>query len=359
MRKRYEIRCNEDVLDEYTSALRGGLFHLFKSWALKYGVLLGLLFFVSLYYREKNGYAAVVFLIWLISVHTYRDIKMVKVQSKEMTRHITWGMNTMEITEWGVHYWRSEAPNFRVCYVLPMFDHCVAVCRSIALLFKKEKKHKRDALIIAPPEAVNEVKNLLKTASKREAVESPGLSPSHTYRGERSPHIVERGFLPSMNLSNFWPYILIILSSVLCLFGLEYFFPGALITNVVFIVGVLYANSLLYTDWENRYDRTAVTLKYSLRKRAMIIRSSDGWLAVIPYPQIERMHVGRKFCLLETKNGHYIPCPPQVMTDQLKEVPRKAYHSGEAVCVIAFPMALIIGFAMEIALLKIIVSIMM
>ena len=249
MRKRYEIRCNEDVLDEYASALRRILFHVFKIRALKYGVLLGFLFFVSLYYREKNGYAAVVFLIWLISVHMYRDIKMVKVESKEMTRHITWGMNTMEITEWGVHYWRREAPNFRVCYILPMYDHCVAVCKSIALLFKKEKKHKRDALIIAPPEAVNEVKNLLKTGSKRETVESPEFSPSHTYRGERSPHIVERGFLPSMNLSNFWPYILIILSSVLCLFGLEYFFPGALITNVVFIVGGLYASSLLYADW--------------------------------------------------------------------------------------------------------------
>ena len=37
MRKRYEIRCNEDVLDEYASALRRILFHVFKSRALKYG----------------------------------------------------------------------------------------------------------------------------------------------------------------------------------------------------------------------------------------------------------------------------------------------------------------------------------
>ena len=349
MRKRYEIRCNEDVLDEYTSALRRILFNVFKSWALKYGVLLGLFFFVSLYYWGKNGQATVVFLIWLISVHMYLYMKVSNIPVKEMTRHITWGMDTMEITKWGVHYWRSEVPTFRVCYVLPMFDHCFAACSSIAFLFKKEKKHKSNTLIIAPTEAVDEVENLLKTGSKREAVESPGLSPSHTYRGERSPSIAERGIIPSVSLSNFWSYILIVLWSTLCMLGIEYLVPDACGTGVVLIVGTFYANMMLFLDWASRYDRTAVSLEYSLRKRAMIIRSSDGWLAVIPYAQIERTRMGKKFCLLETKNGHYIPCPPEVMNGQLKEVPRKTYYSGTMVATIMFPLTMAITFSLMMA----------
>ena len=363
MRKRYEIRCNEDVLDEYTSALRGRLFHLFKRWALKYGVLLGLLFFVSLYYWGKNGQATVVFLIWLISVRIYCYMKVVNIPSKEMTRHITWGMDTMEITERGVHYWRSEVPNFRVCYVLPMFDHCVAACSSIALLFKKEKKHKSNTLIIAPPEAVDEVENLLKTGSKQEEEKSPGPRSSCIYRGERSPCIAERGIIPSVSLSNFWSYLLIVLWSTLCMLGIEYLVPDACGTGVVLIVGTLYANSMLFLDLASRYDRTAVSLEYSLRKRAMIIRSSDGWLAVIPYAQIERIYAGKKFCLLETKNGQYIPCPPHVMTGQLKEVPRETYHSGKAAGTIIMVLTMAITFPLMMAVvfevIEVIKSIMM
>ena len=261
-----------------------------------------------------------------------------------MTRHITWGMDSMEITEWGVHYWRRGTPNFRICYILPMYDHCFAVCSSIALLFRKRKKYKRDALIIASPEAVDEVEKLFKSGSKQETVESPGLSPSYTYRGERSPCIAERWLIPSMNLSNFWPYILIVLWSILCMMGIEFLVPDTYFASAGLIAGTFGANYMLFADWVNRYDRTAVTLGYSLRKRAIIIRSSDGWLAVIPYSQIERMHVGRKYCLLETKNGHYIPCPPQVMTGQLKEVPRKAYHSGKMIWAITFTLTMVVVF---------------
>ena len=225
-----------------------------------------------------------------------------------------------------------------------MFDHCFAACSSIAFLFKKEKKHKSNTLIIAPTEAVDEVENLLKTGSKREAVESPGLSPSHTYRGERSPSIAERGIIPSVSLSNFWSYILIVLWSTLCMLGIEYLVPDACGTGVVLIVGTFYANMMLFLDWASRYDRTAVSLEYSLRKRAMIIRSSDGWLAVIPYAQIKGIRMGKKFCLLETKNGHYIPCPPHVMNGQLKEVPRKTYHSGKAVGTIILVLTMAITF---------------
>lgn len=126
--------------------------------------------------------------------------------------------------------------------------------------------------------------------------------------------------------------------------GIEFLVPDTYFASAGLIAGTFGANYMLFADWVNRYDRTAVTLGYSLRKRAIIIRSSDGWLAVIPYSQIERMHEGRKYCLLETKNGHYIPCPPQVMTGQLKEVPRKAYHSGKMIWAITFTLTMVVVF---------------
>ena len=145
--------------------------------------------------------------------------------------------------------------------------------------------------------------------------------------------------------------------------GIEYLVPDACGTGVVLIVGTLYANSMLFLDLASRYDRTAVSLEYSLRKRAMIIRSSDGWLAVIPYAQIERTRMGKKFCLLETKNGQYIPCPPHVMTGQLKEVSRKTYHSGKAAGTIIMVLTMAITFPLMMAVvfevIEVIKSIMM
>lgn len=179
--------------------------------------------------------------------------------------------------------------------------------------------------------------------------ESPVLAGGYTYSGARVPALANKSlFYPRNVLACLFALLL----GGVCLGHLYLVDAHAPYTRVMTIEFAWGVTCICLLDWMLKMDLARVTLHYSFRKKAIVIRSSENWIAVIPYTELRAWHVGKKYGILETKSGAYIPCPATLPDAKLAALTRLPYRSGRIricfIMIISYYLLSLIGVCIQV-----------
>ena len=335
--KEYEIRCDEGVAERLKRTLARHLCASLGVAMRKYGLLLLALVILPPYFFGRGGWVAGVVLIYLASclfVLFREDLN----HYHWLKKHVLWGKTKMCIMRDGLLFGAREKGGIRILYLFSAYESLTKLWDSFIVLAKKggKSRGKLTEVIIPFEIAEQDAKQIVDEVRKgieRYAASEKTTIPydEFTYKGEQIPTLATKGKLPPIHLSNILSGLTVDALSVLCLLGLELATKGSFIfSSLAWIVGSSVAWGVLIS-WREYYSKTPLTCHYSLRKRAVIIRSTD-WVAVVPYSQIRTLHVGKRCSVLELINEGIFPCPSRLPEKFPDAIPRKPYCSGKVMC---------------------------
>lgn len=340
------VQCDEARLQEYYCSERSLFVKIIYGSIRRYGIIALLITGLPPIIFGVMGWSVGILLLWLVVSYYLIGWLRVTITKDIIRRNLTWGSTKVKVRKSSIQY--SSARGVSLSYYTPCYT---SFSSSASRFFLGNKRTQEEIIVPAErcQEIVEQISQMIDPQSSKEAFLPHS---EYVYRGMRAPSMVVKGVLSSITPWSVSVYVLLLVVSCICFSGLEII--GIHDVGIIAWPSTFLAIYALLIRWMYGIDSKKVTLTYAFRKRAVVIRSSDGWVAVIPYMQMDTLYTGRKYNMLQIVGGQMIPFSKTFPDERLKSLKIKRLKSGGFVSLLLSILTLYILNTIYIVLLMII-----
>lgn len=333
---RVKIQCGELRLREYySSAKRLYVSKIYKD-IKRYGIIALLTTGALFFFLGEIGRTVGILLLWLLVSYYLIGWLHVTITKDKIRSNPAWGSTKVEVRKSSIQYTSVSAKGQSLSYYIP----CYTSFSSSASRFFIANRRTREEIILPAGNTQEIVEQISQMIDSQNSGEAFLPKSEYVYKGMRAPSMVVEGVLSFITPWSVCVYILLLLVSCISFFGGV--IMGIHVADIIVWLSAFLAIYALLIRWIYWIDPKKVTLTYAFRQRAVVIRSSDGWVAVIPYVQMDTLYLGRKYNILQTAEGQMIPFTKTFPEDKLKGLKNKRLKSGNITSTLLFIFTLYI-----------------
>lgn len=305
------IQCGETLLQECECAERVCYIRKIRRNIRRYGLLALPVVALPPFFLGQVWWSMGIIFLWVLASYYLMQWLHVTITGDKLRRNPAWGASVVKIRGSSIQYSNASGSGISVSYYIPFYN---SLLRSASRYFLQNRHYSQE--IIMPADIASKMKERICKIIDSQSPRKLSLPKSeYVYKGAQIPIMAKRWLLSYVTPWSACVYVLLILSSCACFFGLKILELDNIASYIVYPSAFLAEYALIIKAPQNIEK---VTLVYTFRRRAIVIRSSAGWVAVVPYTQADTLYLGEECNIMETAGGRFFPFPKAIPKEKLK-----------------------------------------